>query len=358
MNNPLINYTQTPDYSACTPELAEAALQTALTDFAQMAQRAETAPINWEDFWVPISAGFENLYRVWRQIRHIHLVMDSPAWRSLHAKYTGQISTQVNNFFQQEALYDNVRALAQKPLTPIQRHIIGSVLRDFEDSGVGLSSGQKEKFVANASRLSALKAKYTSNLMDATDDPAQDLLVSDEALLGEMPADIKTAAQTSQGKWKFTLKLPSFSAFMRYSPDRSLREEFYRKYYVRASSFTPQTDNTPLIEEILSLRTAQAGLLNCANFAELELRGKMAGQPAVVEKFLLDLLEKARPKAKREMDELATFAREKLDITDLRPWDLTYVADKYCQALYNFNSADMRPYLVAENIIGGMLALC
>ena len=102
MKNPFSNYVQAPDYSACTPEFAEAALTAALAEFEQMTIRAEKAPINWEDFWVPISNGFEELYRVWRQIQHIHLVTDSPEWRKLHAQYTGQISGKINDFFQRQ----------------------------------------------------------------------------------------------------------------------------------------------------------------------------------------------------------------------------------------------------------------
>ena len=259
-------------------------------------------------------------------------------------------------FFNGKFLYDNAAALAQKPLSPMRRHIIKGFLRDFEDSGVSLPEKQKESFMANSTRLAALAAKFTSNLMDATDDPAQRLVITDEALLGAMPPDIKAAAQSAPGEWKFSLKLPSYSAFMRYSPARELREEFYRRYNVRASAFTPKTDNTPIIEELLTLRTEQARLLGFSNFAELELRGKMAKQPATVEKFLRELLDKAYPKAQEEMRALQTFAAHELNISNLQPWDLSYVADHYCQRLYNFNSADMRPYLVAENIITGMLS--
>jgi oligopeptidase A len=55
---------------------------------------------------------------------------------------------------------------------------------------------------------------------------------------------------------------------MTYADDRELREELYKAYVTRASEQSDKTefDNTPVMEEILSLRQEMAQLLGFNNF--------------------------------------------------------------------------------------------
>lgn len=54
---------------------------------------------------------------------------------------------------------------------------------------------------------------------------------------------------------------------MQDSQERSLREELYRAYVSRASS--GDFNNTPIIEQILKLRSEKAKLLGFSNYAEV-----------------------------------------------------------------------------------------
>lgn len=56
-------------------------------------------------------------------------------------------------------------------------------------------------------------------------------------------------------------------AVMQHARNRSLREEVYRAYVMRASS--GDLDNTPLVDEILRLRLEKAKLLGYNNYAEV-----------------------------------------------------------------------------------------
>lgn len=64
-----------------------------------------------------------------------------------------------------------------------------------------------------------------------------------------------------------TLDAPSYIPVMQHAKNRSLREEVYRAYVMRASS--GDLDNTPIIGQILKLRLEKAKILGYKNYAEV-----------------------------------------------------------------------------------------
>ena len=134
-------------------------------------------------------------------------------------------------------------------------------------------------------------------MLDAID--AWSLFVEDEARLAGIPADVLAAARAAaeeDGKpgWKLTLKMPCYLPVMQYARDRDLREALYRGYGTVASEQgDAQFDNSPLIEELLSLRAEEAGLLGLGTFAGLRLQTRMARDAREVTEFLRDLAARA-----------------------------------------------------------------
>ena len=73
---------------------------------------------------------------------------------------------------------------------------------------------------------------------------------------------------------------------MKFCQDRKLRAKKHRAYATRASEFGPSSrDNSPLIEEILSLRRERASLLGFPNYAAYALAPRMAENPAAARNF-------------------------------------------------------------------------
>ena len=127
-------------------------------------------------------------------------------------------------------------------LSATRQKIIADALRDFKLSGVALQGKNRGRFRQNSERLATLAAKFEENILDATNDFSY--RIDDESLLGDMPADLKAAAQDGDG-YQLTLQPPAYAAFMQYSPARELRERLYRAYNIRASEFGPQSETTP-----------------------------------------------------------------------------------------------------------------
>ena len=104
-------------------------------------------------------------------------------------------------------------------------------MRDFRLSGAELPEDRKPRFQAIQEELAALAAKFSENLLDATNTFAE--IVTDEAELAGLPADVIQAAREAAEKdgkagWKFTLHMPSYWPVLQFADSRRLRAALYR----------------------------------------------------------------------------------------------------------------------------------
>ncbi len=176
---------------------------------------------------------------------------------------------------------------------------------------------------------------------------------------GKAAARTKAAAKGAEG-FRLTLDFPSYDAVVSYADNRALRRELYEAYCTRASEQGPlagRFDNGPLMREVLAMRHEQAQLLGMRDFAEMSLATKMAGSPDEVERFLLDIATRARPRAKAELDELKAFAARRDGVADLQPWDVPYYSEKLRREKLEFSEDELRPYFPAPEVIAGMFAV-
>ncbi|MFN6960770.1 MAG: M3 family metallopeptidase, partial [Rhodocyclaceae bacterium] len=314
------------------------------------------------DFVAPLTDAGERLGRAWGVVGHLHGVNDVPEWREAYNALLPEVTRFYAELGQNHALYEKFKALAGSPayarLNPVRRRIVDHELRDFRLAGAELPAEQKPRFQAIQEELSALGAKFSENLLDATNAHAEWVL--DEAGLKGLPADVKAAARAAaerEGRpgWKFTLHAPSYLSVMQYADDRDLRYRMYRAYATRASEFgKPEWDNGPLIERILELRAEEARMLGFTNYAELSLVPKMADSPAQVAAFLRDLAVRARPFAERDLAELKEFAASELGLAQLESWDITWAAEKLKQARYSFSDDEVKQYFPEHKVLEGL----
>ena len=170
----------------------------------------------------------------------------------------------------------------------------------------------------------------------------------------------EVAASKKQKGYTLTLDQPCYLAVMTYADNQELRKTLYMAYASRASSKFPvkgNWDNTKNIEEILVLRQTMSQLLSFNNYAEYSLATKMAKSPDEVISFLNNLKIKAIKKSKKEIHVLKKFAKEKLNIKKLNPWDLAYVSEKYKEENFGFSQEELKKYFPVENVIEGLFKL-
>ncbi|WP_211364077.1 M3 family metallopeptidase [Propionivibrio limicola] len=362
--NPLLDFSGLPRFDTVAPAHVKPAISQLLADNRQQLEvlAGDAVPATWNDFAAPLSDSIEQLSRAWGIVGHLHSVNDIPEWREAYNEVLPEVSRFYAELGQNLQLFAKYKAIRESTeyatLNTAQRKIIDNEVRDFRLSGAELPEDKKPRFQAIQEELASLSAKFSENLLDATN--AYSELVTDEAELAGLPPDVVQAAREAAEKdglqgWKFTLHMPSYLPVMQYADSHRLRAAMYRANATRASEFGPaELDNTPLIRRILELRREEAQLLGYANFAEVSLVPKMAESVEQVMGFLGDLAIKAKPFAQKDIAELREFARQELALETLEPWDATYAAEKLLQARYAFSEQEVKQYFTEDKVLAGL----
>ena len=368
--NPLLDFSGLPRFSELKPEHVTPAVDQLLAEGRATIAAVMHAADSWDAFVVPLEDANERIGRAWGQVSHLHAVLDSPPLREAYNANLPKLSQYWTELGQNEVLFDKYKKLRASPefagLSPARKKITENALRDFRLSGAELTADKKQRFAEVQQELSRLGAKFSENLLDATNAFS---IVVDETRTAGIPGDVLAAAREAalkdekqdskqaQGKpaWKFTLHAPSFMPVLQYADDRALRETLYRESTTRASEFgKAEWDNTPLIARIVELRREMAQLLGYASFAEVSLVPKMAESPVQVLAFLDDLARRARPFAEKDVRELREFAKKELHIEELQGWDLAYASEKLRSARYSFSDQEVKQYFPEDVVMAGL----
>ena len=362
--NPLLDFSGLPRFDAVQPEHVTPAIRQLLEENRALIERlisAETGA-NWDAFVQPMLDAGERLSRAWGIVGHLHSVNDVPPWREAYNAMLPEVSSFYADLGQNLALFAKYKALAAgsefPTLSPARRRIIENELRDFRLSGAELPEDKKPRFKEIQEELSALGAKFSENLLDATNAHAE--WIESEADLAGLPDDARAAAKAAAEKdgkpgWKFTLQAPSYIPVLQFCDNRELRARMYRAYATRASEFgKAEWNNGPLIDRLLALRNEEAKMLGYANYAEVSLAAKMADTPAQVAAFQRDMAAKARPFAERDVAELRDFAKRELGMDVLESWDLSWASEKLKQDRYSFSDDEVKQYFPSPSVLSGL----
>ena len=362
--NPLLDFSGLPRFDAILPSHVQPAITELLADNRRRIDRLadDATPATWTAFAGPLTDGIEQLSRAWGIVGHLHSVNDIPEWREAYNQMLPEVSRFYAELGQNLKLFAKYKAIREgaeyATLSPARRKIIDNEVRDFRLSGAELPEDKKPRFQAIQEELASLSAKFSENLLDATN--AFSEIVTDEKELAGLPADVIQAAREAAEKdgkdgWKFTLHMPSYWPVLQFADSRRLRAVLYRASATRASEFGPdKLDNTPLIQRILELRREEAQMLGYRNYADVSLVPKMAESVAQVLVFLRDLAAKAKPFAEKDVAELREFARRELGLETLEPWDMGYASEKLRQARYAFSEQEVKPYFTEPKVLAGL----
>lgn len=364
--NPLLDFSGLPRFEAIRPEHVAPALDVLLAEAAAAVSAVEQVqPVTWQTFVTPLDDATERLWRAWGLVGHLQGVVNTPELREAYNSNLPRVTRFASALGQNLALYRQYQALAASPeaahFDEAQRKVLDNTLRDFRLGGAELAPEAQQRFAAIKEELSALSAKFSQNVLDATD--AWSLFIEDEARLKGLPEDVKAAAHAAAQKdgkagWKLTLQMPCYLPVQTWGEDRDLREILYRASAQRASEFGDDAlDNSGNIDRILALRAELAALLGFDSYGHYSVATKMAQDPAEVLGFLRDLAARAKPFAVRDRAELEQFAREQLGIDSLQAWDLAFAADRLKQARYSYSEQEVKQYFTEPKVLGGLFSV-
>jgi len=280
------------------------------------------------------------------------IAQDVSPWLS---EFSNDIRLNEKLFKRVKTVYDNRGDL---DLSTEQKTLLDKKYKGFSRNGANLNETDKNKLREIDKKLSKLSLQFGENVLASTN--AYELFITDEKKLKGLPEGVKEAAQLlakqkEKDGWIITLDYPSYIPFMTYADDRSLREELAKAFGARAFA-GDKNDNQQIILDIVKLRHERANLLGYQTHAHFVLEERMAETPERVLSFSNELLEKAKPAAKREFKQLTEFAK-KGSIDQLQKWDGAYYSEKLKKELFDFDEEALKPYFKLENVIEGVFTI-
>ncbi len=279
---------------------------------------------------------------------HLNAVIFSDDFNEDYEKTLPIISNYYSDLGASEDLYKAFQRVKNTNLDDQQMHIVKNSIKGFELSGVALKGDDSKRFKEIQERLSVLSNQFSKNVLQATNSWKKTVSIDDLKGYGE--AELSKVRGGSE--YVISLQIPVYIDLMTYSENRGLREEVYKAYISRASDIgiTPiKFDNRKVMDEILKLRSEMSALLGFSNYAEYSVESKMVDSPESVIDFLEKLIKLSRHQAKNELKELEDFAGH-----SLMPWDLMFYSEKLKQKVFNFKSADLKPYFPESSVLSGL----
>ena len=274
----------------------------------------------------------------------------------LLSEFSNDITLNEALFKRVKNVYDSRESL---DLTREEEVLLDKRYKGFSRNGANLAEDKKARLREIDTELSKLSLTFGENVLAETN--KFELHLTDEADLAGLPESTKeAAAQTAEEKgkegWVFTLEYPSYIPFMKYAENRELRKKMAIAFGAKGFH-NDELDNQENVLKIVNLRQERANLLGYKTHAHFVLEERMAKSPENVERFLQDLLEKAKPAAEREFTQLANFAKKRDGIEELQKWDSAFYSEKLKQELFELDDEQLKPYFKLENVIDGVFTI-
>ncbi len=222
--------------------------------------------------------------------------------------------------------------------------------RDVVRAGATLGPDQQTRLRQINERLSALTARYRSNLHEET--AALAVRVSSAEELSGLPAPmVEAAARAADGDgYLLKLSLPAAQPALDHLHDRSLRERLWRAAVARGRR-GGEHDNRATVSEITALRAERAGLLGFGSHAEYMLAEQTAGSVAAVVELLRAVGAAATAAARLEAQRHTAALRADGAAGPLEPWDWPYYAARERRVRHAADDTRLQQYFALDRVI-------
>ncbi|MDF1877850.1 M3 family metallopeptidase [Sulfurimonas sp. SAG-AH-194-L11] len=301
----------------------------------------------YSSFVKPMQMMEERLEHFFTPLSHLNAVNNSEETQKVYTQslpIITEYSTKLSQNIEIYKVYKEIQKDEETTLNYEQKRVLDLNIQHFELSGAHLDDDVKQRLEEINIRKSELTNNFSQNLLNATND--YEYIMTDAQDIDGLPSsEVENAKFEEDGviKYKFTLQMPSYIAYMTYGKNENIREALYKAYVSRA----PQ--NAKIIEEILSLKDEMSKLLGFKNYVEYSLSSKMANDKEEVLNFLQNLLKNSKNQAKKELGELQNSAPK-----DLRSFDTAFYSELLKKEQYDIDEEEYRPYFEQKSVVHGM----
>ncbi len=227
--------------------------------------------------------------------------------------------------------------------------------KSFVCAGANLEGNDRVRFAEINEDLASLGTEFGQNVL--ADESEWELLLDEADLIG-LPEFLRksmaaaAASREHDGRFAVTLSRSIAEPFLAFSERRDLRETVHKAFINRG-----EAKNWPVIEKTLRLRAEKARLLDYKTFAAYKLDDTMAKTPDAVMNLLQPVWERAKDCAASDQAELARIAASEGHNHGIAAWDWRHYAEKLKAEKFDFDDAELKPYLELENVIAACFAV-
>ena len=362
-NNPLLQRYELPPFSVIRAEHLVPAVQTIIAESRVLTTGiiANQKPFpTWDDLVLAMDELEAHLDGTLNIIYLLGSANRASAWQEaitlsyvLAEQYKGELA-------QNSELYQLYRRLADSPIAALfnedRKRTLHKVLHKYHLAGLDLPSEQQLQLKKLNMELSGLQREFLDRVEGSN--RAWSKHIEDRSVLSGLPSSflvsMEAAAQAAGlSGWLLTLSSQSLRDVMTYADNRMLRQQMMVAYYSRASdtdSDALTTDNERVLAALLDDRHKKAQLLGYPNFAQLAVADQMADTTEEVVAFLHHQIEQSRSAFTRDSEQLKHYATLH-GITDVKPWDIDYFAEKIRQDTAGISQEEFRKYFPLETVL-------
>ena len=259
----------------------------------------------------------------------------------------------LNESLGRKDLYDIFSRLVSRKETfgEEEQTLLEKTIDEFIHNGASLPDAERKEFLEISNNLTVLEADFSKVLAEIT----TTVPCTKEELDGVPPA-IYEHLEKDGDKYLLPLDYPVLIPVLNYA-----HNEETRKRMMTAQNQRGGKENSERLSDALALRDRKAKLAGFKNFAEFEIKPKMAKTPERVFEFMKDLGDKLKPLYEKE---LVVFKELKakttgvpVDKVEFNLWDLFYYHELLRKEKYSVDQNEVKKYFPMEKVVNGVLEI-
>ena len=349
-----------PEFSSIDPTSFVAAIEAAMADHLVEIDGIANDPEapTFENTVLAFDRVGAALTQVGRLFHNLCAAETGPALQEAERVLAPKLAAHDSQIAMNEAVFSRLDTLHNRrdelDVTEPELRLLDRFVLDFVRGGARLTGEDRKRAAEIAEKLATLHTRFSQNLL--SDESTWHLELASEADLAGLPEWLRAAARSAaadagrpEGSHVITLSRSLVSPFLTFSTRRDLREIAWTAWIKRGENGN-ETDNRPIINEILALRLELARLHGFANFTDFQLDDTMAKTASAVEGLLRRVWAPARSSALAEYEELNGLARA-AGQPEVKGWDWRYYAEAIRQSKFDLSDDEVKPYFSLDSVL-------
>jgi Zn-dependent oligopeptidase len=238
---------------------------------------------------------------------------------------------------------------AYKQLQGHRKNFVDDLILKFSLSGVNLEAEKLARFEALTKEIGKLTSEYSNNM-----NSANETLILDEKGAAGLPENFKNTYKKGVGRYEVPVINATRDPMLKNAASEETRKAFFSKFNNRAAD-----KNLIILDNLVQKRYDLAKTMGYNSYAEYNLLPKMAKNPETVWAFVNDLVNRAKGKAKADIEELKIVKQKetKNPKAVLQPWDIAYYNNQILKTKYNVDYEKIREYLPMNQCLDGVFEI-